>query len=62
MGLNIRDGSKYFRKSLMPSTFKGNRIEGQIKFLTSTLGLLVNKLITGMPIRVSGIPAELKYQ
>ena len=56
--LIIGDGCQYFRQYFMPSAFTGNRIEGQIAFPTSTLGLLVNQLIMVIPIIVKGILAK----
>ena len=56
----IRDGLQYFRKSLIPSAFTGNRMEGKITFPTSILGFLVNQLSIGIKIIVINIPGNWK--
>ena len=59
-GLSLDIDAIFLKRSLMPSTFTGDIIEGQIALLTSPLGLLVKKLIMGMSIRFSVIPENWK--
>ena len=44
------------------SAFTGNRTKGKITFPISTLDLLVNQLIMGMSIRVSGVLKKWRSQ